>query len=109
MLVLLNLVSRFQLSCEMPAERRSGLREGVEFAYEWLLDNGKARHTASALVASSRAAQEAWKKAATVVSSPPLLTLLLQTIFHWGFIPAIIAMGMCTEPRPSLLQLIGPL
>jgi hypothetical protein len=32
-----------------------------------------------------------------------------QTVFHWGFIPLIIVLGMRTEPRPSLLQLLGPM
>jgi hypothetical protein len=29
---------------------------------------------------------------------------------HWGFIPTIIVLGMtCTEPRPSLAQVLGPM
>ena len=33
-----------------------------------------------------------------------------KTAVHWGFIPAIIVVGMtCTEPKPSLAQLIGPM
>ncbi len=32
-----------------------------------------------------------------------------QVIFHYGFIPAIIILGMRTEPRPSLAQLLGPM
>lgn len=38
-----------------------------------------------------------------VVRSPP------QPIFHYGFIPLIIVLGMRTEPRPSWIQLIGPM
>jgi hypothetical protein len=33
----------------------------------------------------------------------------LQTVFHYGFIPLIIVLGMRTEPRPSLAQLLGPM
>ena len=42
---------------------------------------------------------------------PPLLTpLLWQVALHWGYIPAIIAVGMLyTEPRPSWVQLLGPM
>lgn len=33
-----------------------------------------------------------------------------KTALHWGFIPAVIIVGMtCTEPRPSLAQLLGPM
>jgi hypothetical protein len=32
-----------------------------------------------------------------------------QVVFHVGFIPLIIVLGMRTEPRPSLAQLLGPL
>ena len=33
-----------------------------------------------------------------------------KTALHYGFIPAIIVVGMtCTEPRPSLAQLLGPM
>lgn len=29
---------------------------------------------------------------------------------HWGFIPAIIVVGMtCTDPKPSLAQVLGPM
>ena len=36
--------------------------------------------------------------------------LLVQTALHWGYIPAIIAGGMLTtEPRPSWVQLLGPM
>lgn len=35
---------------------------------------------------------------------------LLQTALHWGYIPAIILLGMTqTEPRPSWGQLLGPM
>ena len=34
----------------------------------------------------------------------------VQPIVHVGFIPLIIALGMtCTEPRPTLAQLLGPM
>ncbi|KAK9810217.1 hypothetical protein WJX72_006807 [[Myrmecia] bisecta] len=33
-----------------------------------------------------------------------------KPIVHVGFIPLIIVLGMtCTEPRPSLAQLLGPM
>jgi import receptor subunit TOM7 len=33
---------------------------------------------------------------------------VLKTAVHWGFIPAIIVVGMtCTEPRPTVGQLVG--
>ncbi|EFN58105.1 hypothetical protein CHLNCDRAFT_142437 [Chlorella variabilis] len=33
-----------------------------------------------------------------------------KTALHWGYIPAIIAVGMLyTEPRPSWGQLLGPM
>ena len=28
---------------------------------------------------------------------------------HWGFIPLIIVLGMQTDPKPSLAQLLGPM
>jgi hypothetical protein len=29
---------------------------------------------------------------------------------HWGFIPTIIVVGMtCTDPKPSLAQVLGPM
>lgn len=35
---------------------------------------------------------------------------LAKTALHWGFIPAIIVVGMtCTDPKPSLAQLLGPM
>ena len=35
---------------------------------------------------------------------------LAKTAVHWGFIPTIIVLGMtCTEPQPSLAQLLGPM
>ncbi len=44
--------------------------------------------------------QEAWNKTAP----------LAKTALHWGFIPAIIVAGMtCTDPKPSLAQLLGPM
>lgn len=34
----------------------------------------------------------------------------LKTALHWGYIPAIILLGMTqTEPRPSWGQLLGPM
>eukprot|EP00873_Tetraselmis_striata_P045632 jgi/Tetstr1/465896/TSEL_010512.t1 len=40
-------------------------------------------------------------------------TIFLQnskTIFHYGYIPTIIVLGMTTtEPKPSLLQILGPI
>jgi import receptor subunit TOM7 len=45
-------------------------------------------------------AEEAWD-----VISP-----IAKTVLHWGFIPAIIVVGMtCTEPKPTLGQLLGPM
>lgn len=33
-----------------------------------------------------------------------------KTALHWGFIPGIIIIGMtCTDPKPSLAQLLGPM
>lgn len=33
-----------------------------------------------------------------------------KTALHWGFIPAIIVVGMtCTEPKPTIGQLLGPM
>ncbi|KAJ1620484.1 hypothetical protein T492DRAFT_1077648 [Pavlovales sp. CCMP2436] len=34
---------------------------------------------------------------------------VLSTTFHYGFIPFVIIVGMRTEPRPTLLQLIQPM
>lgn len=34
----------------------------------------------------------------------------VKKAIHWGFIPAIIVVGMtCTEPKPSLAQVLGPM
>lgn len=34
----------------------------------------------------------------------------LQPAVHWGFIPAIIVLGvLTTEPRPTLAQLLSPM
>ena len=50
-----------------------------------------------------------------LVPPSPLLacshtSALLQTALHWGYIPAIILLGMTqTEPRPSWGQLLGPM
>ena len=49
--------------------------------------------------------------------SPPAVSvdaqrtlLCMQAAVHWGYIPAIIAIGMLyTEPRPSWWQLLGPM
>lgn len=44
------------------------------------------------------------------LSGPATLPTPLQTLLHWGYIPAIIAGGMLlTEPRPSWVQLLGPM
>ena len=43
---------------------------------------------------------------------PPAAFLVpdLQIALHYGYIPAIIAVGMfTTEPRPSWVQLLGPM
>jgi import receptor subunit TOM7 len=33
-----------------------------------------------------------------------------KTALHWGFIPAIIVVGMtCTDPKPTIAQLVGPM
>ncbi len=64
--------------------------------------------------------REGWRRvlrcAAAIVSplnlinhslSPPSIP---QPIVHVAFIPAILALGMaCTEPRPSLIQLLAPM
>lgn len=40
----------------------------------------------------------------------PPIHVPLQTLLHWGYIPAIITIGMLTtEPRPSWVQLLGPM
>ncbi len=45
-------------------------------------------------------AERIWEKAAPIA----------KTALHWGFIPAIIVVGMtCTDPKPSLAQLLGPM
>ncbi|KMZ61623.1 putative Mitochondrial import receptor subunit TOM7-1 [Zostera marina] len=31
-----------------------------------------------------------------------------KVIAHWGFIPLIIVVGMNTEPKPHLSQLLAP-
>jgi hypothetical protein len=53
------------------------------------------------------------RPAATPLTAQPRcrhLLLPLQTALHWGYIPAIIAVGMLTtEPRPSWVQLLGPM
>lgn len=49
-------------------------------------------------------AEESVKKAFDVAKP------YLKTLLHWGYIPAIIAGGMLlTEPRPSWVQLLGPM
>ena len=36
--------------------------------------------------------------------------VVLQPLVHYGFIPCIVILGMTyTEPKPSLLQLLGPM
>jgi len=30
-------------------------------------------------------------------------------IFHWGFIPFVVLLGMRTEPRPKLIDLLSPM
>lgn len=37
------------------------------------------------------------------------VSVFRQPIFHYGFIPLIIILGMRTEPRPTLLQLLSPM
>ncbi|PWA53390.1 outer membrane translocase complex, subunit Tom7 [Artemisia annua] len=32
-----------------------------------------------------------------------------KVITHWGFIPLIIVIGMNTEPKPTLYQLLSPI
>jgi import receptor subunit TOM7 len=45
-------------------------------------------------------AEKVWEKTAPIA----------KTALHWGFIPAIIVVGMtCTDPKPSLAQLLGPM
>jgi mitochondrial import receptor subunit TOM7 len=45
-------------------------------------------------------AEQVWDKVAPIA----------KTALHWGFIPAIIVVGMtCTDPKPSLAQLLGPM
>ncbi|KAI4356927.1 hypothetical protein L6164_000908 [Bauhinia variegata] len=31
-----------------------------------------------------------------------------KVITHYGFIPTIIVIGMCSEPKPTLFQLLSP-
>ena len=34
----------------------------------------------------------------------------MQPIVHYGFIPCIVVLGMTmTEPKPTLVQLVGPM
>ncbi|DBA65608.1 TPA: hypothetical protein ACH3X2_002671 [Trebouxia sp. C0005] len=34
----------------------------------------------------------------------------LKPVVHYGFIPCIVILGMTmTEPRPTLVQLVGPM
>jgi len=42
----------------------------------------------------------AWTESALAYAKPA---------FHWGFIPLIIVLGMQTDPKPSLAQLLGPM
>ena len=36
--------------------------------------------------------------------------VLAQPVVHYTFIPLVIVLGMtCTEPRPTLAQLLGPM
>jgi hypothetical protein len=32
-----------------------------------------------------------------------------KVLFHWGFIPLVIVLGMRSEPRPTLMQVLNPL
>ena len=38
----------------------------------------------------------------------PLSRLIPQDYFHYGLIPAIIVVGMCTTPRPGITALLTP-
>jgi hypothetical protein len=43
-------------------------------------------------------------QAALSVVQPTLIK-----IFHYGFVPLVILLGMRTEPRPSLQELLSPM
>lgn len=40
---------------------------------------------------------------------PTWLISKAKPIFHYGFIPFIIVVGMNTEPKPTWSQLLGPM
>lgn len=39
---------------------------------------------------------------------PTWIMRKLKVAAHYGFVPLVIAIGMSYEPRPHILQLIGP-
>ena len=43
-------------------------------------------------------------QAALAVVQPTLIK-----IFHYGFVPLVILLGMRTEPRPTLQELLSPM
>lgn len=54
-----------------------------------------------------------WEKASPAVNKaikewPTWILRKLKVVAHYGFVPFVIAVGMSYEPRPHLLQLIGP-
>ena len=57
--------------------------------------------------ATRRVGRTAVRCAATATPRQPRRDAT-QDVFHYGFIPLIIILGMRTEPRPTLLQLLGP-
>lgn len=60
-----------------------------------------------------KAATEAWERASPYVVHaakewPTWVMRRLKVAAHYGFLPFVIAVGMSYEPRPHILQLIGP-
>lgn len=60
-----------------------------------------------------KTATEAWEKASPYVLHaakewPTWVMRRLKVAAHYGFLPFVIAVGMSYEPRPHILQLIGP-
>ena len=92
-----------------------GLGENVKYAVKryptLLLQKGKARGRAAPPAVAARRSGPTLGGSALSAACAATLTLATraQTLFHWGFIPAIIIIGMRTEPRPSWAQLLGPM
>jgi len=59
---------------------------------------------------SLKASEDTLQSLKTAVRRWPTIFLQYGKVaFHYGYIPAIIVLGMTTtEPKPSILQILGP-